>query len=194
MSKEGTPTISMIERQEMQMAYRLAVKKNKKLTLKLLSDLHKKPKHIIEKWVYTADRYPNFQACFELERFIRALRGELPIELSRIINRSKIRVNETIKTIEKNPLSEFKITGNRIQKGKKASTILIYNSQKVSITEIAESKKMKVGTLYSRLRKNNLLYDSADVTEIVDNYKVKLGRPRKALSLKKEHDHHEHKI
>lgn len=165
------------DKQERQSAYRLAVKKNS-IKPSMLMKLHKKNKNIIDKWLYVKDSHPDFQACYELERFVRALRGEMPIELTRIIYRSKTRVNELIKTIEVNPLSEFKITGNRNRNGHKASTIFLYEGQKVSVGELATKFGINRTTLAARIKAAGLYLDNTDLADFMHK-PVKRGRKNK---------------
>ena len=93
--------MSNADRKEIKAAWLLAVKANNLVPSQLMK-LHKKPRHIVDKWLYVTDRHPDFQAAYELWRLIRSLKGTMPIELARLINRSNNRVDEFIRDLDKN--------------------------------------------------------------------------------------------
>ena len=159
-----------MENQERKAAYIEAVKENT-LKIELLSRLHKKNKNIIEKWLYVPGRYPDFQACYELRLFLRSLRGKIPTSLSRIITRSTNRVSELIETMEKNPISNFEITGSRKQKGRSAAMIFLFNGQRMTMTEIAEQLGVPYHSVYGRIRYRGLMYEGADVSDVTERIK-----------------------
>jgi predicted DNA-binding protein YlxM (UPF0122 family) len=169
------------DKQELKDAYKKAVSINKISASNLLY-LHKITQNTLDKWLYVADRYPDFQACYELYKFIRGLHGKLPVELQRIIARSNTRVNDAISRLEKNPISDFEIIGGRKQAGAKPAKRFVLNKIELSISEIADNFGITANSVFCRTK--HLDY-GADVSEIDFSFK-KIGRQEKKYLFENE--------
>jgi hypothetical protein len=80
------------------------------------------------------------------------LHGKLPIELSRIIERSKCRARELAKKDGVLPISNLEVTGEKKQKGKKPPSYYIFKGDRVTGNEVADILGIRFNTFSTRLR------------------------------------------
>lgn len=152
-------------------AYAMAAKLNNFRT-HTLAGLHKVSPNIVEKWLYAKNRYPDFQAVYELYLFTKYCGGEIPIELSRMVINSKTRVYEYVKAqgiVRQAPT----IVGDRFGVAR-----FKFNGELLTKVEIAERLGISPRALYGRMRNHGLTAPGSDITELAS---LKRGRKRKTF-------------
>jgi hypothetical protein len=157
-----------MNKEETKAAYKKAVVLNN-FKPKILSFLHKRSINAIEKYLYTEGRYPDFQCAYELYWLIKNIKGVMPSELSRIINRSHHRTQDTAKKIGLNEREKFVLVGEKFEK-----KTYILNGEIVSIKEICKKLSISHSLAYTRLSKEK---SGNDISHI-DFTKHKRGKKR----------------
>ncbi|CNG28736.1 hypothetical protein [Yersinia kristensenii] len=96
--------MSIEEKKECKAAYldALSISPVDRATLKTL---HVVNDNTLDKWLYVADRYPTFRACWELWMFLRKRRLPVSKNLNRLIQRSVTRANAASASLGR-PLSD----------------------------------------------------------------------------------------
>lgn len=159
----------MNDNEERKIAYKKAVSENK-LSASTLLRLHQVTQNTLEKWLYVDNRYPSFQACYEIYRLLRQLNYKIPVELARIFNRSNTRIIRCAENLEKKPKSDFEIIGE-----KKRFNRFVLNSESLSVKEISDKFGISVDTVLLRLK---WIVPGSDVSDIDFSIK-KRGRKKK---------------
>lgn len=119
--------------------------------------LHKKSRVIIDKWLYVENRYPDFQAVYELYKLIVALRGTVPTELRRIVQRSNNRVADFIDSLNgENIMGDDAVLGERKQAGRKSACYYEFKGELLSVRQISEILGCSSDNVYTRIRRRGV--------------------------------------
>jgi len=144
----------MSNKEELKIAYIEAIKANG-LNISTLRLLHTKSKNVIEKWLYVKDRYPDFQACYELYLFLNGSRKTVPIALNKIIEKPKSHVSQIIRDM-----------GLHLQKQNALTKRYTFKSRLMSISDIAIEIGSTYQGVYNRILRRKFL-PGDDVSSIV---------------------------
>ncbi|RKO74367.1 hypothetical protein C5E04_18785 [Pectobacterium parmentieri] len=122
----------------------------------VLKRIHAVNDNTLDKWLYVADRYPTFRACWELWMFQRKRRVLISRKLHVLINRS---TNRTIEAFEKTYPPEERVVGKSYrdlvtEKGERSANMYIINGEVVG----AKDASILLGyssynTLYAKMKR-----------------------------------------
>lgn len=147
---------------EIKNAYKLAVQKYG-ISPKLLTRLHKVSGNSIDKWLYAKDRYPTFQALYELYLFIKRLGGEDVKEVTRIIVRARNRAYDLVESLDENPISDKPI--RKLETAERRREYL-YDGCKYNINQLAEKFNVSAILVSRRIKDAGLEKSGSDISNV----------------------------
>ncbi|MBW5893121.1 hypothetical protein IM880_12940 [Pectobacterium polaris] len=130
-----------------------------------LMTLHNINKNILDKWLFVPERYPTFEACYELHLLLSASNIQVPHKLMSVItNRSSV-----VNALSKKYIQLSSPGGGKVKRpslSKRQLKRYVYNGKLVTVNELATLTGRKTYGIYIILSSNSI-EDGDDVTEIM---------------------------
>jgi hypothetical protein len=106
-------------KQKRKAAYIEAVKKYE-VSMDVLKKIHCRTEDTVDKWLHMDNRYPPFEALYELHHFLKRFKLPSPDALNRIVKRPVARINEYVMNLGESPIAGGEISrdarANRTEK------------------------------------------------------------------------------
>ncbi|WP_299011324.1 hypothetical protein [uncultured Shewanella sp.] len=142
---------------DLKLSYRAALVTHN-FTTYLLSKLHCVSEKEIEKWRGDSNACPPFSAIYELYLLINRLELTMPIEISRIINRSRGRIIDLVNDhLTCNPITGEPIS--KIERTRSAKASYLFNGERIVLRDIKEKLGLEISrsTIQKRIKKAGLI-------------------------------------